>query len=103
MKLLKVTGRMIALVLLIVVVLLLLFQSRLIYFPRPYGSETLAGVEQRKGRALEFTTSQGRQVAFYLPPGDHAGTEPVFLWIICGGNGSLALDYADEPIHWGAE
>lgn len=84
------------------VVLLLSCQSRLIYFPRPYDRGALWDLEQRQGRRLEFTTSQGPQVAFYLPSRVNPAAEPSFVWLVCGGNGSLALDYAGEPLHWDA-
>src|SRR5690242_16456385 len=100
MRLLKIAGRMLLIAVLAIVALLLLFQSRLIYYPRPYGKASLWDLDQRKGKQLEFTTSQGRQVAFYLPPRADAASSPAFLWIVCGGNGSLALDYAEEPLHW---
>jgi pimeloyl-ACP methyl ester carboxylesterase len=100
MRLLKIAGRMLAFFAIALVLLLLSCQSRLMYFPRPYGKASLWDLEQRKGRELAFTTSQGRQVAFYLPPRADPAAEPVFLWIVCGGNGSLALDYSEEPMHW---
>lgn len=67
-------------------------QSGMIYFPRPYPPDT----EQRwsgltHGRALDFTTSQGRQRAFLQGELD----EPRNLWVVCGGNGTVALDWSD--------
>lgn len=67
-------------------------QSKLLYFPRPYA----AGVTdewRRKtaGRPVDFTTSQGRQRAFLQ--GDLKS--PRNLWIVCGGNGTVALDWSE--------
>lgn len=102
MRLLKIAGRTLAFGSLVLVLLLLSCQSRLIYFPRPYDRASLWDIEQRKGKRLEFTTSQGPQVAFYLPPRVNPAAAPAFLWMVCGGNGSLALDYSGEPLHWDA-
>jgi len=72
-------------------ILLLRGQPRMIYHPRPYGAaepSPSAGV-----LTVEFTTSQGRQTAFYLPP--KSGAEAKDLWLLIGGNGSLALEWLD--------
>jgi pimeloyl-ACP methyl ester carboxylesterase len=103
MRSLKLMARMLALVAIALVLLLLSCQSRLMYFPRPYGKASLWDLEQRKGKQIEYTTSQGKQVAFYLPPRADAAGAPSYLWIISGGNGSLALDYSEEPMHWDAQ
>ena len=100
MRLLKITARVLAFAAIALVLLLLSCQSRLMYFPRPYGKASLWDLEQRKGKQLEYTTSQGKQVAFYLPPRAEGMKEPAFLWIVTGGNGSLSLDYSEEPMHW---
>jgi uncharacterized protein len=65
---------------------LLLFQCQLIYMPSRYPD--LAKVNQL-AKPIEFTTSQGRQVAWLRAgPSDAA---PV--WLVFGGNGSRAMDY----------
>src|SRR5215207_7641688 len=102
MRLLKAAGRVVAVTLLLVVLLLVSCQDRLIYFPRPYGKASLWDLEQRKGQQIEYATSQGKQVAFYLPPRAEGLKAPAYVWIVCGGNGSLALDYSGEPMHWDA-
>jgi pimeloyl-ACP methyl ester carboxylesterase len=79
---------------------LLLVQSKLMYFPRGYGKPTLWDLSQRQGRQIEVQTSQGRQVAFYLPPRKAPDQPPQFLWFVFGGNGSLSLDYDGEPQQW---
>ena len=67
-------------------------QSKLLYFPRPYA----AGVtnewrEKTAGRPVDFKTSQGRQRAFL----QGNLKSPRNLWIVCGGNGTVALDWSD--------
>jgi len=72
--------------------LLACFQSKLIYFPRPYGPHTTAEwATNTSGRPINFITGQGQQRAFLQ--GNLAA--PRNLWIVCGGNGSLALDWSD--------
>lgn len=66
-------------------------QSKFIYFPRPYGPTTTATWQQETaGRFIDFQTSQGKQRAFLQGELKH----PRNLWIVCGGNGSLALDWS---------
>jgi predicted esterase len=96
----KTAGRTLALGALGLVTLLLSCQSKLMYFPRPYEKGALWDLDKREGRRLEYTTSQGNQVAFYLPPKADPKAAPSFVWIVCGGNGSLALDYSGEAMHW---
>ncbi len=73
-------------------VLLVGCQSKLIYFPRPYAIGTTAEWQQKThGRTLDFQTTQGRQRAFL----QGNLTSPRNLWIFCGGNGTLALDWSE--------
>ena len=85
--------KIIILILLSVVIAFVLIrgQQRMIYYPQPY-SDDLPLPDH--GQVVEYGTSQGQQQAFYLPP---AGAEkvPARLWLMCGGNGSLALDWLD--------
>jgi pimeloyl-ACP methyl ester carboxylesterase len=76
----------------VLVFVLIQGQQRMIYFPRPYG-EALP-LPPQKGHALGYTTSQGRQTAFYLPPAQ-GDKKPARLWLLCGGNASLALDWLE--------
>lgn len=73
-------------------------QSKFIYFPRPYGP-TAATTWQREtaGRFIDYQTSQGRQRAFLQGNLEH----PRNLWIVCGGNGSLALDWSEWLVEHG--
>lgn len=67
-------------------------QSKFIYFPRPYGQETVRNWEiETNGKRVDYQTSQGRQRAFLQGNLE----SPRNLWIVCGGNGTLALDWAE--------
>ncbi|MBX3739849.1 MAG: hypothetical protein KF712_02570 [Akkermansiaceae bacterium] len=66
-------------------------QSRFIYFPRPYAAGVVADWRKStKGRLIDHETSQGRQRAYLQ--GNLAS--PRNLWIFCGGNGTVALDWS---------
>lgn len=72
-------------------VLLVGCQAKLIYFPRPYAAGTTAEWQQRTGgKEIDFTSSQGRQRAFL----QGRLKSPRNLWIFCGGNGTVALDWS---------
>jgi len=67
-------------------------QSKLIYFPRPYPAGTTAEWQKRtSGKVLDFQTSQGQQRAFL----QGNLKSPRNLWIVCGGNGTVALDWSE--------
>ncbi len=85
-----------------IVIFLASCQSKLIYYPKPYGSAELENISKLGGKQIEATTSQGRQVAFYLPSRKAPSQPPEFLWLVFGGNGSLALDYSSEAAGWDA-
>lgn len=85
--------KIIILILLAVVlaVVMIWSQQRMIYYPRSYGKDLPL---PDRARIVEYVTSQGRQLAFYLPPS--GGEEkPDRLWLMCGGNASLALDWLE--------
>lgn len=42
---------------------------------------------------LRYETSEGKQVSFYQHP--RSGGEPKRLWLVCGGNGDVALNWFD--------
>lgn len=74
-------------------VLLVACQSKLIYFPRPYaGDEARDWKALTGGKVVDYTTSQGNQRAFL----QGELKNPRNLWIVCAGNGSVALDWS----HW---
>jgi pimeloyl-ACP methyl ester carboxylesterase len=67
-------------------------QSKLIYFPRPYGPETTQMWQSRfRGEIIRYESPHGRQQAYLQGKLD----APRNLWVVCGGNGSLALEWAD--------
>lgn len=71
--------------------LLFFLQHRMIYYPRSYaaGAVRLPGLIERA-----YETAAGRQTAFFLPPRD-GRKMPAPLWLVFGGNASLALDWQD--------
>jgi uncharacterized protein len=78
----------------VLVFLLYLFQDRMIYFPRSYGTTEMRRLPGRTARLL-FLTSQGNQVAYYVPPRAFTPSPPGKIWIVFGGNGTVALDWLD--------
>ena len=100
LRILRTSIRSVLVALLASSVFLLSCQSKLMYFPRPYDKAALHDIMQRQARRIEANTSQGKQVAFYLPPAKNPDQPPAYLWLVCGGNGSLSLDYSGEPLHW---
>lgn len=85
--------RIFFIVLAAVVIGLLLIQHGMIYHPRSYG-RTYAVELPKNAVELKYATAQSAQVSFYLPP---QGTphEPERVWVMFGGNGTLALDWSD--------
>lgn len=66
-------------------------QSKLIYHPRSYAAGTVAQWQREtQGQPINFHTSQGNQRAFL----QGNLKSPKNLWILCGGNGTVALDWA---------
>jgi pimeloyl-ACP methyl ester carboxylesterase len=67
-------------------------QSKLIYFPRPYGPDHVTRWDAEPGTTVvKYSTSEGKQQAYLLSP----TPKPERLWLVCGGNGTLALDWSD--------
>jgi len=84
-------------IILLVVVAILAFlliegQHRMIYYPSRYGGKPPL---PDRGQTIEYRTGQGKQLAFYLPPAEGVGRLPDRLWLMFGGNASLALDWLD--------
>lgn len=94
--------RVIFLLLLIPVLLLLGCQSRIIYYPQPNHEGLQKTLARQKGERIEYATSQGKQVAFYIPPHSGAPGVPDTIWICFAGNGSLALHWLSMPREWDA-
>ena len=84
------------------VLFLLMGQTRLMYFPRPYGDADLQVANSSGVQQIQVTTSQGLQVAFYVPSKSASSPDeaPKFLWLFFGGNGSLSLDYLNLTHSW---
>ncbi|WP_395751336.1 alpha/beta fold hydrolase [Prosthecobacter sp.] len=93
--------RIVAIIVLTPVIFLLSCQSRLIYFPNPYRNEYETALQKARGARIRFTTSQGRQTAFYIPPHSPPSSGlPPTLWLCFAGNGSLALDWLSHTSGW---
>jgi pimeloyl-ACP methyl ester carboxylesterase len=74
-----------------VVLLLYIFQHSLIYHPRRYSPVELSSAAEE----IEYHTGEGKQVAFYVAPRDSTTGLPDRLWLVFGGNATLALDWRD--------
>ena len=84
----------VAVVVVVPLVVLVACQSKMIYLPRPYpGNPPMLPESFLKagGREIEIRTGEGRQVGWLRLP---AGGKPERFWIVCGGNGTLALELA---------
>ena len=92
--------RLVTIAVLTPVIFLLGCQSQMIYHPRGYGAAPLEMLHKAGGVDLTFSTSQGSQTAYYIPPWDKETREPTAIWICFGGNGSLALDWLHYTDHW---
>lgn len=92
--------RLLAIAILTPVIFLLGCQSSLIYHPNPYRAEYEMMLREAKGERVTFTTSQGAQTAFYIPPRTAAAGLPRTIWLCFGGNGSLALDWLHFTGAW---
>ncbi len=68
------------------------FQHTMIYYPRPYPAGYPLVAEMV---SLAFLTGEGSQTAYYLPARRDEGELPERLWLVFGGNASLALDWQD--------
>ncbi len=82
------------------VIFLLSCQSRLIYFPNPYRAAHESLLRAAKGERVRFSTSQGSQTAFYIPPRASAAGLPQTVWLCFAGNGSLALNWLQVTDEW---
>jgi pimeloyl-ACP methyl ester carboxylesterase len=92
----------IALVVLILCAGMLFFlQDGMIYYPRANGAGPLAELAGLGGVSLPFETVEGKQVAYYLPPERDPEEAPGSLWLLCGGNAALTLDYLDVAVRAG--
>lgn len=91
-RLLRLTLKSCLVGLLLALALLTGCQSRLIYFPRPYGPSEVSDWRKEPGtKVIDYQTSEGNQQAFLLSQ----NPKPERLWVVCGGNGTVALDWSD--------
>jgi len=74
--------------------ILFAFQERLIYFPRPYPVDFTAEATERL-EEITYSTSSGQQTAFFLRPSEGELGNLTHVWILFGGNASLALSWLD--------
>src|SRR5262249_7725861 len=74
---------------------LFLAQRKLMYFPRKYGPGFVSNLAAKGLVPIRFMTSRGTQWAYYRPPTAPLaeGAPPESIWVLFGGNGSLALDW----------
>lgn len=69
-------------------------QHKLIYFPRAYPStHDAVWKKETQGKVLSFRTSAGQQQAYFFRARPHA--QPARLWLVCGGNGTLATEWTE--------
>ncbi len=70
------------------------YQHHLIYHPTLYRPTYRASLPPGAVELL-FSTGEGRQTAFYIPPRNSVkpSGEPERLWVLFGGNGSVALNW----------
>lgn len=100
MTLWKRSLRLVAISILVPVMFLLGCQSSLIYHPNPYGARHERMLRDAQGERVRFTTSQGTQTAFYIPPQARSPGLPRTIWLCYGGNGALALDWLHFTDAW---
>lgn len=67
-------------------------QACFIYFPRRYRSVDLAQAKANGVEEIRFTTSQGAQTAYFWRKTD-LGSRLQNIWLVFGGNGTLALEW----------
>jgi alpha-beta hydrolase superfamily lysophospholipase len=69
---------------------LLALEKQVLYHPRKYDPAVILKFAERGGKRIDYKTGQGAQSAWLIPAvkSEAAGK----LWVICGGNGSLAME-----------
>jgi uncharacterized protein len=74
------------------VLIVIRLQRRFIYFPRRYALADLKEASAKGVQEIRFRTSQGNQTAFFWRNAD-SEMAPKSLWLVFGGNGTIALDW----------
>ena len=82
---------------LVFIALLYFLQEKMIYFPRQYNPNEFNHLTQRIA-PLTYDTAEGEQMSFYFPP--MSGGEPESIWILSGGNATLALEWFDFAVRF---
>lgn len=72
-------------------------QHRMIYFPRSYHPQVVRGFIESGGQRIHVETSEGTQTAWLLPA---VGGNTRNIWIVCGGNATLGLEWSDRFATW---
>jgi pimeloyl-ACP methyl ester carboxylesterase len=67
-------------------------EARTLYYPRAYDQADIDSFIHAGGTRLDYKTAQGNQTAWLITPARNAKVER--LWVVCGGNGVLALEMA---------
>lgn len=69
-------------------------QHKLLYYPRPYpAAHDSQWTKETPGKVLRFNTSAGQQQAYFFR--GSTTTKPERLWLVCGGNGTLATEWTE--------
>lgn len=79
------------------VLLLACGQHRMIYFPRSYHPHTVRGFTESGGQRIDVATSEGTQTSWLLPA---LSRNTRYLWIVCGGNATLGLEWSERFAIW---
>src|SRR5687767_2840975 len=69
-------------------------QHTLIYNPRRYADRYLENLPLQV-TPLRFATTSGKQTSYYVQPRSGEKGLPGEVWVVFGGNGSLALDWLE--------
>jgi pimeloyl-ACP methyl ester carboxylesterase len=72
--------------------LLIFFQHRLIYFPRSYEPGEVQALTAQLV-TIPYRTSEGKQVAYFVPPRARPAAPAERVWVVFPGNAMLALDW----------
>lgn len=100
MSLTKQLLRLVAIVILTPVIFLIGCQSSMIYHPSGYQPAHAQMLSAAHGVRLEFSTSQGTQTAYYIPPALSSPEQSSTIWLCFGGNAALALDWLSFTDVW---
>ena len=68
-------------------------QHKLLYHPQRYVQGFDRSLDAR-AQFIQYSTSQGSQMAIYIPPHEGGGL-PARLWVMFHGNGATALDWVE--------